>query len=144
MTAVIGELNRKGPKGDKGEPGEMGPRGFQGAPGTNGANGAPGLNGTNGVGVPMGGTTGQVLAKNSGADYDTEWVDQSGGTAVLEPTFLRLIQVNQGGIFTIVSSAVMKIIQGTTQANIFLGNVTVNADGSFTSFSGSDSEIRGL
>ena len=30
-------------------------------------------------GVPAGGTTGQVLAKNSGADYDTEWVDQSGG-----------------------------------------------------------------
>ena len=88
MTAVIGELNRKGPKGDKGEPGEMGPRGFQGAPGTNGANGAPGLNGTNGVGVPMGGTTGQVLAKNSSADYDTEWVDQSGGTAFDPDTIL--------------------------------------------------------
>lgn len=29
--------------------------------------------------VPIGGTTGQVLAKASGADGDTEWVDQSGG-----------------------------------------------------------------
>lgn len=30
-------------------------------------------------GVPAGGTTGQVLAKKTNADGDTEWVDQSGG-----------------------------------------------------------------
>lgn len=29
---------------------------------------------------PAGGTTGQVLAKKSNADYDTEWVDQEAGT----------------------------------------------------------------
>ena len=29
--------------------------------------------------VPAGGTTGQVLAKKSNTDYDTEWVDQTGG-----------------------------------------------------------------
>lgn len=39
-----------------------------------------GTNGTNGVGVPAGGTTSQVLAKASGSNYDTEWVDQSGAT----------------------------------------------------------------
>lgn len=50
----IGELS-VGPKGDPGDPG------------------------ADGVGVPSGGTTGQVLAKASGTDYDTEWVDQSGG-----------------------------------------------------------------
>ena len=38
-----------------------------------------GVDGQNGVGVPIGGTTGQVLAKASGTDYDTEWVNQSGG-----------------------------------------------------------------
>jgi hypothetical protein len=32
-----------------------------------------------GVGVPTGGSTGQVLAKASAANYDTAWVDQSGG-----------------------------------------------------------------
>jgi hypothetical protein len=32
-----------------------------------------------GVGVPAGGTSGQVLAKTSGADYATAWVDQTGG-----------------------------------------------------------------
>ncbi len=41
-----------------------------------------GIAGTNGVGVPAGGTTGQVLAKNSNTNYDTEWVDPSGGGAV--------------------------------------------------------------
>jgi hypothetical protein len=30
-------------------------------------------------GLPKGGTAGQVLAKASGTDYDTEWVDQTGG-----------------------------------------------------------------
>ena len=30
-----------------------------------------------GLGVPMGGTTGQVLAKKSDTDHDTEWVDQT-------------------------------------------------------------------
>lgn len=33
-----------------------------------------------GVGVPPGGATGQVLTKASGADYDTEWRNQTGGS----------------------------------------------------------------
>lgn len=35
--------------------------------------------GPDGIGVPAGGSSGQVLAKASGSDYDTEWVNQSGG-----------------------------------------------------------------
>jgi hypothetical protein len=31
-----------------------------------------------GIGVPAGGATGQVLAKNSGTDHDAGWVDQAG------------------------------------------------------------------
>ena len=38
-----------------------------------------GSDGTDGVGVPEGGTTGQKLVKNSNADYDTKWVDDTGG-----------------------------------------------------------------
>lgn len=38
-----------------------------------------GAKGATGEGVPSGGTTGQVLAKASGTDYDTEWVNQSAG-----------------------------------------------------------------
>lgn len=41
-----------------------------------------GLNGEDGVGVPTGGTTGQVLAKSSDTDFATQWVDvtQNGGS----------------------------------------------------------------
>lgn len=35
-----------------------------------------------GQGVPAGGTTGQVLKKRSGTNYDTEWADESGGSSV--------------------------------------------------------------
>lgn len=46
------------------------PKGEQGEPGAGGG----------GQGVPAGGTTGQVLAKASDSDYDTQWVDVEGGT----------------------------------------------------------------
>ena len=46
-----------------------------------GADGVDGADGADGVGVPAGGTTGQVLAKINGTDYNTQWVNQSGGTA---------------------------------------------------------------
>jgi hypothetical protein len=45
-----------------------------------GAKGNPGTNGRDGVGVPSGGTTGQVLKKKSGTNYDTEWGNATGGT----------------------------------------------------------------
>lgn len=48
--------------------------GAQGEQGPAGADGAPG------VGVPTGGSQGQVLKKKSGTDYDTEWADEEGGT----------------------------------------------------------------
>jgi hypothetical protein len=41
--------------------------------------GVPGAPGAPGVGVPVGGTTGQVLAKSSATNYDTAWVNVSGG-----------------------------------------------------------------
>jgi hypothetical protein len=40
---------------------------------------AGGGSGAEGVGVPAGGTTGQVLTKASGTDYDTDWETPSGG-----------------------------------------------------------------
>lgn len=40
--------------------------------------GEKGLNGKDGLGVPAGGTAGQVLAKKSDTDNDTEWVEQTG------------------------------------------------------------------
>lgn len=57
--------NIRGPKGEQGDKGGTGDTGPQGPAGE---------------GVPAGGTTGQVLAKKSATDYDTEWVDQQGGS----------------------------------------------------------------
>lgn len=54
--------------------GIQGPPGPQGEPGPEGAEGPPGQ------GVPAGGTTGQVLAKASGDDFDTYWANPGGGS----------------------------------------------------------------
>ena len=60
--------------------GEQGPPGADSTvPGPTGPQGPTGAQGPAGQGVPAGGTTGQVLAKKTGTDYDTEWVAQTGG-----------------------------------------------------------------
>lgn len=55
-------------KGDKGDKGDAG---------------ADGADGIDGVGVPTGGTAGQILAKVDNTDYNTEWIDAptGGGSA---------------------------------------------------------------
>lgn len=40
------------------------------------SNGADGADGADGQGVPTGGTTDQLLAKASGTDFDTQWVNK--------------------------------------------------------------------
>ena len=72
--------------GPIGPTGALGPTGGNfvgptGATGLSGAQGATGVTGATGAGVPAGGSTGQILAKKSGATYDTEWVNNSGGAA---------------------------------------------------------------
>lgn len=47
--------------------------------------GLPGTPGANGVGVPAGGSTGQVLSKASSTDYDSEWTTPSGTGDVIGP-----------------------------------------------------------
>lgn len=59
-----GATGAQGPKGDTGETGPQGPVGAQGAPGE---------------GVPTGGTIGQVLAKRTDTNYDTQWIDPPAG-----------------------------------------------------------------
>ncbi len=61
-TVVAGSKGEQGPQGPTGPQGEVGPKGDPGE------------------GVPAGGTSGQVLAKTSDADYDTQWVDSTGGS----------------------------------------------------------------
>lgn len=53
--------------------GEQGPVGADGVQGPQGPAGAIGPQGDSGPGVASGGTTGQILAKASDNDYDTQW-----------------------------------------------------------------------
>lgn len=87
-TRWVKRGNLKGAKGDKGDKGDRGARGIDGGVGTPGADGQQGAQGPQGmtgaqgdpgVGVPVGGTAGQVLAKDTNADYDTTWVNPAGG-----------------------------------------------------------------
>jgi hypothetical protein len=59
---------------------EVGPQGPQGQNGSDGEDGLPGEDGT---GIPNGGTTGQVLTKQSDTNGDATWADPTGGTASL-------------------------------------------------------------
>ena len=79
-----GEKGDQGPQGEQGIQGLQGPQGIAGAKGDKGDKGDTGATGKKGdkgekgdtgAGVPDGGTTGQILKKKSGTDYDTEWVD---------------------------------------------------------------------
>lgn len=64
---------RDGRDGLPGAPGPAGPEGPAGAPGERGPAGEPG------VGIPEGGTAGQILAKVDDENYNTEWVDAPSG-----------------------------------------------------------------
>lgn len=75
----VGPPGAMGPAGDDGEDGLRGPPGLQGIQGIPGAIGAPGSTGATGAGVPIGGSTGQVLSKIDGTDYNTHWTTPSGG-----------------------------------------------------------------
>lgn len=82
-----------GPQGDRGYTGAVGPKGDKGDTGPKGDPGEPGEKGDPGEGIPAGGTTGQILKKKSGTDYDTEWANESGGT-------VTDVQVNGASIVT--------------------------------------------
>lgn len=88
---VQGPGGPKGDKGDTGATGSVGPQGPQGNTGPQGSQGPQGdqgnqgIQGAPGVGVPAGGTSGQVLAKSTAQDFDTTWVNQSAGGGGFPP-----------------------------------------------------------
>lgn len=92
-TGAQGPTGEQGPKGDtgsqgpKGDTGPQGPKGDTGDTGPQGPAGAEGPQGPAGPGVPAGGTTGQVLSKNSNSDYDTVWTTPSGGSSLILGSF---------------------------------------------------------
>jgi len=85
------------------------------ATGIKGDTGAAGLDGQ---GVPVGGTAGQVLAKIDSTDYNTEWVDATGGGGPGGPSLMV-----QGEI-----SADYTLINGDLTGNVVkrVNNATLN------------------
>jgi hypothetical protein len=75
LTGSTGTQGATGAQGPTGSQGATGNQGAIGSQGSTGAQGATGSQGTQGNGVATGGTTGQILAKNSGTNYDTGWVN---------------------------------------------------------------------
>jgi hypothetical protein len=85
LIGAQGPAGAQGAKGDKGDQGEPGPAGVDGLDGVDGLAGAQG---DPGIGIPTGGTGGQILAKIDDTNYNTEWIDNwatySGYTNVLK------------------------------------------------------------
>lgn len=108
-----GKDGLNGKDGSDGLPGKDGKNGKQGPRGERGPQGYPGSSGPRGIGVPAGGTTGQVLAKTSNEDYNTQWVDQSS---------------SGGGSVTSVNSKTGVVI--LTKDDIGLSNVDNTSDAS--------------
>ncbi|MFN3553446.1 MAG: hypothetical protein ACK4UL_10085, partial [Novosphingobium meiothermophilum] len=79
-TGDTGPQGPAGPQGPKGDTGDTGPQGPAGPQGPKGDTGDTGPQGPAGQGVPTGGSTGQVLAKLTAADYNTGWVTPATGT----------------------------------------------------------------
>lgn len=75
---------------ETGGAGSVGPQGPAGPTGATGPAGPAGANGADGQGVPVGGTTGQVLSKASNTDYDTVWTTPSAGGGETISSFLLM------------------------------------------------------
>lgn len=105
----VGATGSQGPQGDVGPQGPRGDPGIDGAAGATGPQGDIGPTGPTGPGVPTGGSTGQVLTKTSGTDYDTDWEtpDLGGGSSTMDPN-------PQTTDYTLVTGDAGKVIEVTS------------------------------
>lgn len=133
----VGPAGATGPQGAAGKDGAQGPvgptgaTGAQGPKGATGATGATGPQGPAGPGVPSGGTSGQMLAKKSAANYDTQWTDppQSGVTSFKGRTGAVS---PQNGDYTAAQVGALSASGGTVDGNVTVtGNLTLKGSGNY-------------
>jgi len=96
----------------------------------NGEQGDPGETGPAGPGLAPGGTTGQILEKNSNDDYDTRWVDKEGGSLYVTFTSTGGSIVAGYTVSEIIAAfnsgkAVYGFYQGTVYYLAFIGSTSV-------------------
>lgn len=93
-----------------------------------------GPQGPAGEGVPTGGTTGQVLRKASGTDYDTEWAAAASGSGSVTSVSVSGsdgIEVDSGSPITTSGTIALGINAATLRSHINVADgaeVNVNAD----------------
>lgn len=94
--------------------------------------GLPGTNGTNGVGVPAGGTTGQVLAKIDDTDYNTYWKTGGGSSAAIDVTFTPGALVSSTNVQAAIEEVagntippILKEIYGNTASTGWSGTIGI-------------------
>ena len=87
-----------------------------------GPQGPAGSNGANGQGVPVGGTTGQVLRKASGSNYDTEWATGGGDVDLSSPDPIGDETPNTGAFTTLsaTGTATLPHIHGSLAGNLYI------------------------
>lgn len=122
-TGATGATGPTGPAGPTGPTGPAGATGATGATGPAGPTGATGATGPAGPGVAEGGTTGQLLAKKSGTNYDTEWVPVPAGTDITYDAATREVRSSTGGdaVLPLVSTSGAGLAPATSFSTITYG-----------------------
>jgi hypothetical protein len=105
-----------------------GPMGVAGPEGPSG--GDPGPPGADGVGVPTGGTAGQVLTKDTSTDFDTSWQTPTGGGSG--------IPINDSD-----SNADFSLYHMTSENGAWAESVVSNNDPAGTGYRGAQIALRG-
>ena len=122
-----------GPRGPQGEQGPQGPQGDTGPRGPKGDTGDAGPTGPAGPGVPNGGSTWQMLVKNSATDQDTKW-DSNAYRAVSIP-FGEVDDTSTSTAFTVTVPGITELRDGVA---CFVNNTKV------TSAAGCTLDVNGL
>jgi len=112
IGTVIGPTGATGPEGVAGE---------IGATGATGPEGVTGATGPAGVGIAEGGLTGQVLAKRSNDNYDTEWVNLDGSTGAVAGA----IAIQDEGVEVTATAATINFVGAGVEATAEGDVVTV-------------------
>ena len=91
--------------------------------------GAAGPTGSQGPGVVTGGFTGQVLAKKTNADYDTEWVTGGGGGGAAIWGGITGTLSNQTDLQTVLDAKVGSVTTGITGATQLTNMMQITSAG---------------